>query len=297
MLLPIELSNDRIKLLIRPDRGGRIDQITDRRSGKDWLWHSTDYRPADGRSLKIGAPFDDHWEGGWDDVFPNDAPIEFQGRQCADHGELWSQPAELVRETNEEIRMMRACETVPIVVEKAVRLNSSDGGGGFEISYSFRNRSDHEVPYLFKQHPALAIEEGDRFLMPDCQIRAVVPGFGSRLKNDEKMRFADADIRVARSASAKEREFLYASRLTTGFCAIENDRTKTRFKIEFDSASVPYVWIFQSFGGFGDRYVAMLEPSTAIPYDLGVAYREGTCPVLPARGKHEYRFTALVQDL
>ncbi len=81
----ITLENAEISLVLRPDLGGRIDQIKDQKTGHDWLWHSPGYEASQTRDLPIGASFDEHWTGGWDEIFPNDAAGEFQGRQLVDH--------------------------------------------------------------------------------------------------------------------------------------------------------------------------------------------------------------------
>ncbi|MGV0024833.1 hypothetical protein [Phormidesmis priestleyi] len=81
----ITLENAEIKLIIRPDLGGRIDRFQDLKTGKDWLWHPSEYDDSDVRSLRdtrkgslsLGASFDENWTGGWDEIFPNDAAGEF----------------------------------------------------------------------------------------------------------------------------------------------------------------------------------------------------------------------------
>jgi hypothetical protein len=70
--------------------------------------------------------------------------------------------------------------------------------------------------------------------------------------------------------------------------------------MRFSREQFPYVWVFQSFGGFGEdhavehagdhvenrstdangHYVMVLEPCTTKPYDLAAAWRAGTTPVL-----------------
>jgi hypothetical protein len=75
----VTLENTEIRLTLRPDLGGRIDQLEDLQTGHSWLWHPSHYGPDTTRSLAVGASFDDHWTGGWDEVFPNDAAGEFQG--------------------------------------------------------------------------------------------------------------------------------------------------------------------------------------------------------------------------
>lgn len=75
----LTLENAEIRLTIRPDLGGRIDQLEDLQTRHAWLWHPSHYAPETTRSLAVGASFDDQWTGGWDEVFPNDAAGFFRG--------------------------------------------------------------------------------------------------------------------------------------------------------------------------------------------------------------------------
>src|SRR5690606_3339374 len=117
------IKNSELALAVRPDLGGRIDQITDAATGRNWLWHPVGYDASKARSLAIGDSFDDNWTGGWDEVFPNDAASEFQGRQLVDHGELWSQAWNVIERTSFGVKMARQCKTVPVHIEKTVVLD------------------------------------------------------------------------------------------------------------------------------------------------------------------------------
>ncbi|WP_414590018.1 hypothetical protein [Scytonema sp. PCC 10023] len=76
----ITLLNSEIKLTIRPDLGGRIDQLQDLQTEHQWLWHPKGYDESQTRTLAFLSSFDDNWTGGWDEIFPNDAAGVFQGR-------------------------------------------------------------------------------------------------------------------------------------------------------------------------------------------------------------------------
>lgn len=41
----LTLENSEIKLTIRSDLGGRIDQLEDLKTGHSWLWHPPQYNP------------------------------------------------------------------------------------------------------------------------------------------------------------------------------------------------------------------------------------------------------------
>jgi hypothetical protein len=43
--------------------------------------------------------------------------------------------------------------------------------------------------------------------------------------------------------------------------------------MRFDAGSLPYVWLFLTYGGWRDLYTAVLEPCTNMPKDLAEAAR------------------------
>ncbi len=297
--MEITLANDRMKVVVRPDLGGRIDQITDGETGKDWLWHPAGYT-GERRVLDIGEAFDDNWSGGWDDIFPSDAAGEFQGRSLPDHGELWSQEWTVRRCLSREIEMVYHCRTAPVTVEKRVSVNGAKNR--FGIRYWFRNLSAEPLPFLFKFHPALAIEPGDEILLPPCLIEPVELGFSTLIGRPGWTSFPKAfsasgeEIVINRvpGPEANAQEFFYAGNLEGGWCGVRNGRTGSTLRLHFPMDKLPYVWVFQSYGRFYGHFVLMLEPCTNIPYDLEKALQNGTCAILEP---HESREIALEVEL
>ncbi len=288
--MQIIFSNDRMEVTVRPDLGGRIDRITDGETGKDWLWHPAGYA-GERRKLDIGACFDDNWSGGWDDIFPNDAAGEFRGLSLPDHGELWSRSWNVVALMQSAVVLSYTCQAVPVTVEKTVAM----AGTGLDVRYLFENHSSLPLPFLFKLHPALAIEPGDRILLPDCFIEPVDMGFSSIIGRRAKTPFPlalDKDGREVRiddipGPDAQQQEFIYATGLSAAWCGVSNARTQRSFVMRFNVEQMPYVWVFGSYGKWRGHYVLMLEPCTNVPYDLATAFANRTCAVLPAAGRYE----------
>lgn len=285
MMIPLE--NPFMRVSVRPDLGGRIDQITDRRTGRDWLWHPSHYDSNQTRSLTVGSSFDQHWTGGWDEVFPNDAAGHFQGRNLVDHGELWSQSWQVIEQSGRGVKMAIHCQTVPAAFEKTLVLDEKEPT--LRIHYLIRNLSDETVPFLLKLHPAIAIEEGDELLMPSCQVEPVELGFSRIIGRPGLTRFPKAlgadgsEVFINRmlARSSQSREFFYCSDLERGECGVKNARTGSALMMRFDRTHFPFVWSFMSFGGFDGHYVLVLEPCTTKPYDLAAAWQQGTVAVLP----------------
>jgi galactose mutarotase-like enzyme len=297
----ITLKNSEIQLIVRPDLGGRIDQLTDCRTGHEWLWHPADYNPAQTRMLNVGAPFDAHWSGGWDEIFPNDMAASFQGRELADHGELWSQAWTVVETSQQSLKLLYECQTVPVTVIKTFQLHDAEARAS--IDYEFRNNSSETIPFLFKQHAAIAIDAGDKILLPDCTVEPVVLGFSKIIGREQKTRFPKAlaadgqevDLQIVPPRTSQLQEFYYCSDLTSGECGLWSGRSQSALRMTFDTTEFPYVWVFQSYGGWNDHYVIILEPCTTIPYDLEVACHNGTAAQLQPHEVQKRTLTVQLQ--
>ncbi|WP_416669411.1 DUF4432 family protein [Egbenema bharatensis] len=282
----LTLENSQIKLTVRPDLGGRIDQLQDCQTGHSWLWHPSHYDPDATRSLSIGASFDEAWTGGWDEVFPNDAAGRFQGRDLVDHGELWSQRWEVLQCLPFRITLGYQCQTVPVRVEKLIQLDP--GRPEVKLVYWFENQSEEPIPFLFKHHAAIAIEPGDEILLPDCWVEPAFMEFSQLIGQPGKTRFPEAigakgetvDLRTMPPPSSQLQEFYYSSDLASGYCGIRHQGTQSALLLTFDTDTFPYVWMFQSYGGWRDHYVVVVEPCTTMPADLEEACRQQTIAVL-----------------
>jgi galactose mutarotase-like enzyme len=280
------LENAEIKLMIRPDLGGRIDQLQDLQTGKKWLWHPEGYDEDKSRLLEVGASFDENWTGGWDEVFPNDAAGEFQGHHLVDHGELWSQSWEVTESTKLGVTMRYVCQTVPVTVTKNIRISATKPKAA--IVYTFQNQTDETIPFLLKHHAAIAIEPGDEIVLPDCLIEPVTLDFSRIIGQQQQTRFPKAltaegteiNIKQVPPRSSQLQEFFYSSNLAAGHCGIRSMKSKSALIMRFHTAEFPYVWMFQSFGGWRNHYVVVVEPCTTMPYDLKVACENGTVAYL-----------------
>lgn len=289
----ITLANERLSVTILPEIGGRIENFIDIETGKDWVWHPDGYSKGE-RQLPVGAAFDENWTGGWDEVFPNDAACSFQGNSLVDHGELWSQPWQLMEESRLAVRMCYECETVPVAVEKIVWLDRRKPH--LYIDYGFDNLSNDLLPFLFKLHAALEIDAGDEIAMPSCLIRPVDLGFSTIAGSIEKSRFPFARDQQGEQVAldrvldreANQQEFLYATDLAHGSCGLRNSKTGKILRMAFNKSDIPSVWLFLSYGRWRNHYVMVMEPCTNVPYDLATAYESGTCAVIEPQSRKEF---------
>ena len=88
-LRAVVLDNGTLRVVVLPELGGKIWQITDVRSGRDLLWHNP---RLTARPIPFGSTYDDVFLGGWDELFPNDLAEVLGEESYPDHGEVWAAP-------------------------------------------------------------------------------------------------------------------------------------------------------------------------------------------------------------
>lgn len=83
----VTLENARIRLDAIPELGAKVFRFVHKASDTDLLWHHPRIEP---RAVPVGASYNDHFSGGWHELFPNDAPGRVGEEVYPDHGELWA---------------------------------------------------------------------------------------------------------------------------------------------------------------------------------------------------------------
>ncbi len=159
-----------LSLVLAPGLGGKVVSLYDRRNGREWLWRNPrmSLRPhAPGASYVLEAD-----SGGWDECFPTVAPCTYPqppwaGQPIADHGELWSQPAQLtIRPAGltMEFHCIWQGHALPYRFERTLSLTY--GTSRVHCAYAVTNLADAPLAFIWCAHPLIAIESGMRLLLP-----------------------------------------------------------------------------------------------------------------------------------
>jgi galactose mutarotase-like enzyme len=260
------LENEHLRVRIGAGRGARVEEFIDKKRKKDWVWRTAEASNADA-VLDLSASFDEHWAGGWEEVFPNDAPVELQGLNLVDHGEVWRRNWQQEPQTDKNsASFFISLSTYPALLRKKFLLDETEAK--FTIDYEIESRADKALPFIFKFHPAIRIEAKDKFRFPDSIMVPVAPGFGNILHQKDQVPYQGDLIDEALELDGKKREFTRLSKLADPVCSVWNERTQSGLMLEFASQELSYLWVFQSYGGFRNHYVCMLEPTNANHYDL-----------------------------
>ncbi len=173
------------------------------------------------------------------------------------------------------------------------------------VSYRITNREPGPVHFLFKQHLPVSITPSCRLALPGGRVRAVDEAFGNLLPAPGTFNWPEAagadgsttDLRVIRPASTRSREFVYVSGLPAPWCAVDDRERQASIRMTFDARTLPFVWLFLSYGGWRDTYTAVLEPCTNLPKDLAEAVRLGQSARLDRDGEFATTVTITLGSL
>ncbi|MDG6939403.1 MAG: DUF5107 domain-containing protein [Nitrososphaerota archaeon] len=287
-LKAVVLENERLRVSLLPELGGKIYDIVHLPTRTNILWHNPRVRP---RKVPFGCKFDDVWSGGWDEVFPNDAESLYMGDRFPDMGEIWSLPWDYELEEDGKSATVTAKVTPPISpVEIIRRLTLKEDDPKITCAYEIRNLGDDELKFLWKIHPAFAINErcsieiaaeygivDERFAGPFAKgvyrwPRAELRGGGKK------------DVSLV-SPGDHNTTLHYATGLRDGVVRFRDEKNGIVSEITFPKEVMDNVWLFLAYGGWRGVYNAVIEPSTSYPYDLATAVREGHCSRLEGGAK------------
>ncbi len=294
------LENRYLRAVILPELGAKIWSLVDKLADRETLWHNPRVPP---RSVFYGAAYDDWFCGGWDELFPNDAPAVIGGDAYPDHGELWSMPYDWQADADANeirLRLSRSGVVTPTFVEKSITLRADEPM--MRIRYRIRNDGATPLDFLLKLHPALAIDPGCRIDLPARTV-LVDEGFRQRLGATvsqftwplaQSDAGAAVDMRQIPPQSAALCDFFYAIELDAGWCALTDTARAAGFGLAFDPAVFSSVWVFGAYGGWRGLYTAILEPCTGYPYRLEEAIAQGTASRLEPGAELDTEVTAVL---
>jgi len=277
------LENDLLKVVVMPDLGAKIWQITYKPRGKDLLWHNPRLKP---RQLPFHSVYDDQFFGGWDELFPNDMPETIAEEAYPDHGEIWTLPWQYaVEKSTAEEAVIRLWTDTPISacrVEKTVTLRA--GESKLRFRHRIVNNGGGALPYLWKLHAAMAVDEHTRIDLPAGKVQVEhfgSPRFGATGQTYDWPYASDErgkrhDMRRALPSSSGVSEFLYAIDTTDGWCALTHSQDRIGFALAYDKTQMPHCWLFSSYGGWRGLNTVILEPCTGYPVSVNDGARQGT---------------------
>jgi hypothetical protein len=290
----ITLANSLVRAQFLPGLGGKMTSLVRIATAHEFLLQPQ--RPL--RYMSYGDRFADYDTSGFDECIPTVSTCRHPqtGQRLPDHGELWSVPWE-IRIVRGRLRLAAEGRALPYRLEKAVYLEGAD----VVIDYTFVNRGDVDLEFLWSAHPLLTVEPGSRIVLPN-DVNELLVNYSSQ---DRLGSFGSTCTwPVVRSARSAERidvlrppgvglaDKLFTSRLNQGYCGLYKPASKEFISFRFDPATVPFIGLWICQGGWPDpahgHYTVALEPCTGRPDSLEIAIARGENDYVQARAEKSW---------
>lgn len=300
-LRAVVLENRSLRVIILPEAGAKIWQITYKPFDADLLWNNPRIAPA---RLPGNSRYDDVWSGGWDELFPNDEVALIEGESYPDHGELWTGDwsAEPFSHADEAgVRLRYVTPISSIEVEKTIRLRA--GQTRIEFHHGFTNRGRTAFPFLWKLHPAMTVSPQHRIDFPPMKV-VLEPSFPGTLAGASELSdwpsirtvAGDIDLRRVTPEDACQLYFFYGTQMQGNWCALTNSATGLSCSLQFDPKVFPCCWLFATYGGWRSYNVAVLEPCTGYPLNFETMKAAGRHRILGPGESLQTKVQFLVQE-
>lgn len=296
------LENQFLKLTIFPQLGAKIYDLIYKPRRKNILWHNLRIPPS---KVPFGAAFDDVWSGGWDEIFPNDAPSSVGNDRYPDMGEIWSIDWDysITHQTIDEVTLTTSTYShiAPCKITRHLTLGNESN---FHLKYEIENVGQETVKFLWKLHPAFDINEHCIIEIPgktaivDARYQHLFspsshtyPWPDATMKEGQRRDFSRVTPQTDQTCTEH-----YINDLTGGWIKLKDLLNKIETRITFPKEILNSVCLFLAYGGWRSIYTAVIEPSTSYGYDLAQAIREGHVHTLKSGGKLECPIEVYVKD-
>jgi len=279
----VVLENDDLRVVVLPDKGAEIHQITDLRSGTAILFEAPWGLQEPGSPPRSGSGEDAfmwNYAGGWQELFPSvNEPCVYRGREIPFHGEVASLPwqHEVLDGNGSEarVRFWTRSHLTPFLLERVLSLCA--GAAILGLEETVVNESSEGAHFVWGHHCVV----GSPFLEAGCQLeipaRMIVTSpelwepDTARLEPGRRHPWPLAPLREGGTVDLREvpgietgsHDDLYVTQLEAGWLEVANPRLDLTFRLEWDHALFGWIVLWQPYGG------AVAPPLTG-SYALGI---------------------------
>jgi hypothetical protein len=293
----LRIENEHVAVEVLPELGAKIHRLIDKARDHNVLWHSPRVTP---HAAPLGANFDDHWSGGWDEAFPGGAPsLNRYGDELPYMGELWTQRAQwrLQEYSPERVEILFSLITpiTPARWERRLTLDAGETAVG--LHYRIENLDSRPFDFNWGIHPVQAISPAHRFDVPARRAEVDEHGGGVLGRQGDTYAwpsFGDLDMRRALGPEAGDFALHYLTELEDGWVACTDTAARRGFGLVFDRSVFPVIWLWLVYGGWRGYYQAIMEPWTGYPSPLAEAVAAGRARVLGPGEALETELSAVV---
>lgn len=291
----VVIENELLRAVVLAGKGADLMSLVHKSSDTEYLWRSPWGVRDPARSMPSSgdptAVWLDHYEGGWQSVFPNGGlPATYRGAELGQHAEANLVPWDtlVVEEGPEraEARFRVRLTRTPLEATKRVWVEAGVATLGVEVEVT--NEGAEDLDLVYGEHIAL----GSPFLSERCVIDlpgGTVRTHPSRYSPRNRLRADTAtpwptalgckgenlDLRRVLGPEARVDDQAYIGDLADGWYAVTNIERGVGLAVRFPHELLRYLWYWQMFGGgsgypwWGRTYNIGLEPFTSWP-NLGL---------------------------
>lgn len=277
----IEIGDAGFRVVIDEDLGGEILHVGP--AGRNTLAHYEWSSPVSARrspAYDAGGPLDwlSDYRGGWQALLPNAGdPCSVDGVPLPFHGE-WSRSRVDVVSQDEHSVTLRSPLRLPLIAERTVAV--LPGRAAVRVRTTLRNDGSSRVPYVWGEHPALALGAGARLFIPAgrVEVHDVATGPLSDLEPGSSGTWPTAsaasgtvDLSIIPSEGVERLCYLVDVEQPWA-AAADND---TLIGLSWDRAAFPHLWFWQERGGpgfpwYGRSAITAIEPAAHWPSNGGL---------------------------
>ncbi|MEO1225617.1 MAG: hypothetical protein AAFX92_15465 [Pseudomonadota bacterium] len=283
----VHIENEIVRVAVVPDYGAKVVELTDKRSGRNWLVAGTPTEAA-GDDAVFGGP----QAYGWDECFPTVAPCSGAGWSPAtrDHGALWGRSW---RHDAEGDAVIATFDHDDFVFSRRLTLDEDR----VRAAYTLGNSSDRDLTYLWSAHPLLALHPGESIALPgvDRASATYVKACG------KVAALSETDWPVA-SISGQSIDLSRVHTMESGFAAklycdavlpseVTVEGADGRLVLTWQRDAIGALGIWLDYGGWPDErpvHQVAFEPTTAPADDLLSAQTLGRHAVLSPGERHAW---------
>jgi len=281
----ISLQNEFLSVSVLPDAGGNISEITDRRTGRNWLWSNphipfSSNRSADNYNRELDS-------GGWDEILLSIAPdvLELENNQrlqIPDHGDLIRKNWSVSDSKNPAMSCnTQVCGRSP-GYDFSRHIALADDEPRMSIRYSLRNNEESPLPWYWCAHALIAVERGMKIELPARQPYLTEDTAGKLNPAERVRRWPDLELAENNSVDLSDcfpergqgnafAQKIFVETPEDGAVSITIPDSAERLTMRFNREQIPWLglWINnESWSGCGSEpYLNLgVEPGTT-PYD------------------------------
>lgn len=290
----IRLENDVMSVSLVPEAGGKISEIVDRRTDRNWLWGNP-HLP-----VRRSAAFHDYNSnldsGGWDEVLFSVAPCGIKldnGEEYAvpDHGDLvrraWTIASATVSESGHAIcDLTTEGDALSYHWRRVASLHPHEPV--LNLSYALENTDEISLPFFWCAHPLFAVDHSLSIELPNDQPYLIDHTAGVRVSPADGdyewpiLPLSDGDsielgsLPSAINFAAK----IFVRSRSPGAISIHATESNDCLTIKYDQNKFPWVGLWINNRGWSgidaEPYLNLgVEPSTAPCDSFAAALAQG----------------------